>query len=301
VAGWTQQLQGFHERSPVYAVISGAGGAQWAPVRDFCELSLLPCRFPIVDYAPARPDDHFVIYGSRGVPLEARILARLLTDLEPRPARVVQIVGNDAGTEAARLLSGMLEQTACETRVLTGDSATGVLAGLSAKDVVVGWLTPAQLQLRASARPEGPGTSLAIFSAQLAPPDKTRLPEAWRRDSRWISVRSDPGRLHGRGALGLVPWLQQLKLAPGETALLAEVYAATYYFGDALARMRGHWSQEFLLESLESASYGRPAASVYFSPSLGPGQREAAKAGHLLGFSGADLRELIAIGPRLAP
>ena len=92
-----------------------------------------------------------------------------------------------------------------------------------------------------------------------------------------------------------------MKLSLSEEALTAEVYAATYFFGDALARTRGHWNREFLLETLESAHYARPAGSAFFSLSLGPGQREAAKAGHLLGFDGPDYVQLTTVGPRLAP
>jgi hypothetical protein len=65
--------------------------------------------------------------------------------------------------------------------------------------------------------------------------------------------------------------------------------------------MHGQWNREYLLETLESAHYNRPAGSAYFALSLAPGQREAAKAGHLLGFTGPELRELVAFDPRLSP
>jgi hypothetical protein len=141
----------------------------------------------------------------------------------------------------------------------------------------------------------------AVFSGQLAPPGKTDLPNPWRQEARWVSLRSDPRRLHGQGVLGLTPWQERLQLPASDEALLSEVYAATYFFGDALARMHGHWSREFLLETLESAHFTRPAGSAYFALSLAPGQREAAKAGHLLGFTGPELRDLVPIGPRLSP
>jgi hypothetical protein len=83
--------------------------------------------------------------------------------------------------------------------------------------------------------------------------------------------------------------------------VLSEIYAATYFFGDALARMRGQWSRDFLIETLESAHYARPAGSAYFALSLGPGQREAAKAGYLLGFAGPDMKQVVPFEPRLSP
>jgi hypothetical protein len=299
--GWPSQLRDFQQRRPVYAVISGAGRAQWAPVRDFCERAALPCLFPIVDLAPSDPGDFYTLYLSRGVPLEARMLARHLDERVPRPARVVQLVAEEAGDAAARLLSDELGDMAIETRVWRAESPTSMIADLEPGDALVIWLRPAQIHALAQARPQGPGVAQVVFSAQLAPPEKTELPLAWRREARWVSARSDPQRIRGNGQLGLVPWASHMKLALGQEALLSEIYAATYFFGDALARMRGHWSREFLLETLETAHYTRPAGAAFFSLSLAPGQREAAKAGHLLGFDGPGVSELAVIGPRLTP
>jgi cytochrome c553 len=300
-AGWQSQLQNLYASRPVYAVISGAGGARWAPVRDFCEKAAVPCLFPIVDLAPEDPQDFYSMYLSRGVPLEARILARQLKDLAPPAARVVQLVDGEAGEQSARLLAEEVGATAQETRVWRPESPASVADGLLPSDIVVGWLSPANLNTLAGLRPQGLGVRQALFSAQLARPEMTELPLAWRREARWVSLRSDPQRVRGRGVLGLTPWLSRLEVAPSNDALLAEVYAATYFFGDALSRMRGTWNREYLLETLESAHYTRPAGSAYFALSLAPGQREAAKAGYLLGFAGPDLQQLVPIGQRLSP
>jgi hypothetical protein len=299
--GWTRQLQAFQARRPVYAVLSGAGRARWEPVRDFCEQAALPCLFPIVDLAPEGERDFYSLFLSRGVPLEARILVRQIKDMEPPAARVVQLVDDEAGERSAHLLAEQLGETGQVTRAWNAASPAAAIADLAESDVVVGWLSPAHLNALARCRPDGPGVRWAVFSGQLAPPAKTDLPVTWRQVARWVSLRSDPRRLHGQGVLGLTPWLQRLQLPASDEALLSEVYAATYFFGDALARMHGHWNRELLLETLESAHYSRPAGSAYFALSLAPGQREVAKAGHLLGFAGPDLRDLVPVGPRLSP
>jgi hypothetical protein len=299
--GWTRQLQEFQARSPVYAVLSGAGRARWEPVRDFCEQAAMPCLFPIVDLAPEGGQDFYSLYLSRGVPLEARILARQIQELEVPARRVVQWVDDEAGERSARLLAEQLGATSQVTRAWRPEAPESMVSDLAASDVVVGWLSPAHLNTLAQARPQGLGVRWALFSGQLAPPGKTELPIAWRQEARWISLRSDPRRLRGQGVLGLTPWLERLQLPADDEALLSEVYAATYFFGDALARMHGEWNREYLLETLESAHYTRPAGSAYFALSLAPGQREAAKAGHLLGYAGPELRELVSLSPRLSP
>jgi hypothetical protein len=298
---WNRQLHERHASRPVYAVLSGAGRARWAPVRDFCERAAVPCLFPIVDLAPEDAQDFYSLYLSRGVPLEARILARHLNELEPPAARVVQLIDDAAGERSAQLLAGQLGNAVQETRAWRPGSPAAVIADLGAADVLVGWLSASHLNALAGLRPQGPGVRLALFSGQLAPPDKTDLPLAWRKEARWLSLRSDPQRVRGRGVLGLTPWLKHLQLPPDDEAVQAEVYAATYFFCDALVRMHGQWSREYLLETLESAHYTRPAGSAFYALSLAPGQREAAKAGFLLGFSGPEWQQVVPIGQRLSP
>jgi len=299
---WGRQLQDYYRRQPVFAVISGAGRSQWTPVRDFCEQTALPCLFPIVDLAPSDPDDFYTMYFSTGVPLEARMLASYLNDLAPEPARIVQIVDDEAGEAAAGRLSAALDGPPVVTRRWDGERAAGLIGDLGPADVLVGWLRPPALKALAAALPQGPATDRIILSAQLAPPDRTDLPPAWRQRARWISARSDPQRLQGRGVIGLVPWMAHMKLPLNEEALLSDVYAATYFFGDALARMRGGpWNREYLLETLENGGYFRPAGAAYFSLSLGAGQREAAKGGHLLGYAGPDYTKLVQMSPRITP
>jgi cytochrome c553 len=298
---WQQQLQDFQQRQPVYAVLSGAGRAEWAPVRDFCEQAALPCLFPIVDLAPSAPTDFYSVYFSRGVPLEAQLLARHIQELDRPAARVIQLSADAAGEAAADLLHQALQGRPDERRRWLAASPASALADLQPDDLLVLWLRPAELAPLLRALPAGPCSERVYLSAQLAAPEQVELPDAWRARTRWVSARSDPQRLYGKSVLGLQPWAAHLQLALDERALQAEIYAATYFFADALARMRGAWNQDYLLETLENANFGRPAGAAFFTLSLAAGQREAAKGGHLLGYAEPDYRTLIPIGARLTP
>ena len=299
---WADQLAKHHRERPVFAVLSGAGGGEWAPVHEFCERTALACLFPVVDAAPSEPDDFYTLYFSTGTPLEGRLLARHLSELSPAPRRVVQLASDDAGRVAARQLSAGLAGLPTELRHLDGEADASSVADLGEGDVVVGWLSARALQGLARAWPSaGQGNTRLIFSAQLAAPEGLDLPVPWRQAARWVSVRSDPDRRQGHAVIGLVPWAQHLNLSMADEPVLGDVYAATYFFADALSRMRGLWTREYLLETLETAAYNRSAGGGYFALSLGPGQREAAKGGHLLGFSGPDLRRITPMSPRLAP
>jgi hypothetical protein len=300
---WQQQLQDYQRQRPVYAVLSGAGRAEWTPVRDFCEQAALPCLFPLVDLAPSAPADFYSVYLSRGVPIEAQMLARHIRELQPRPPRVVQVYADAAGAAAAGLLARPLEGMEVSTRPWQAQEqdVARLVADVQPQDLVVLWLRPAEVQQLVQRLPAGPASDRVHVSAQLAPPEALELPAAWRSKVRWVSAHSDPQRLYGKSVLGLVPWAGHLNLALDQRALQAEVYAATYFFADALARMRGYWSQDYLLETLESANFGRPAGAAYFTLSLAAGQREAAKGGYLLGYAAADAVQVEPLGPRLTP
>ena len=108
---WQQQLERKFITQPVFAVVSGLAGKTWAPVHAFCERSALPCLFPNVEAPPVQADrDFYSLYFSRGVLLEAELIAKALLEGEngPAPKRVHQVyrVG-DSGETAAMALSGL--------------------------------------------------------------------------------------------------------------------------------------------------------------------------------------------------
>jgi hypothetical protein len=106
------QLRARLSAEPVFAVISGVGGANWAPVHRFCEAQSLPCLFPNVDLPVVAENDFDNLYFSKGVLLEAQLLARELKEhRDARVRRVVQVfraadVGKAAAAKLADALSG---------------------------------------------------------------------------------------------------------------------------------------------------------------------------------------------------
>lgn len=300
-ATWGPQLQAFWQAQPVYALLSGAGGADWAPVQAWCEGQHLPCLFPLIDRVPAADGQHWSLYLSAGVEGEARMLAQRLATLQPRPARVLQMHSGAAGAAAAQVLGDALRTSLPDVLALDLAAASPT----SADDVVVLWLPSPMAEAWLAAQPVPGGTDAGgtggrvgdvprtVLSAQLAPPQHTSVPAAWRRRVLWISQRADPVREAAAAALSRVPWAQRLGLPPGLDPLaLGDVHAATFFFGDALAQARGVLDPDYLLERLEQAVDRRPAGGGYFRLSLGPGQRVAAQGGHLLAFRPPDFAQL---------
>ena len=85
-AGWRAQLEKRLAEEPVYAVLSGLAGSTWAPVHEFCEAHALPCLFPNVEVPVVAENDFYPMYFSRGVLLEAGLIAQTLLGSDHHPA-----------------------------------------------------------------------------------------------------------------------------------------------------------------------------------------------------------------------
>ena len=148
---WAAQLAENYRREPVFAVISGLSNTTWAPVHEFCQQEKLPCMLPSIALPPAETA-FYPLYYSRGVALEADVLARHLRNQEKKaPHRLVQVFRDDeVGRGAAQALTEALHDSGVqvENRVLHGQEPAGLkeaLKGLSSKDAVMLWLRPADL------------------------------------------------------------------------------------------------------------------------------------------------------------
>ena len=80
---WRAQLDAYYRQQPVFAVIGGMGSGSWQPVHAFCEGVGLPCVFPDVDYPVDTARAITPLYFSRGVALEAEVLAKHVAETAP--------------------------------------------------------------------------------------------------------------------------------------------------------------------------------------------------------------------------
>lgn len=120
---WSAQLDGWQARQPVYAVVAGIGGAQWAPVDAFCERHRLPCLLPLVDVGAEAPNFYNLHYHA-GVDADARLAAQTL---KVRGLRRVALWGEAPGLTA---------------RVRDGLEREGIAVVESGADALVSLLPP---------------------------------------------------------------------------------------------------------------------------------------------------------------
>jgi hypothetical protein len=286
---WHAQLDAAYRRQPVFAVIGGLGGGLWAPVHAFCEETEVPCVFPDVDY-PGADGGHYTVYFSRGVALEADVLARQLGE-NPGASTIVQVYRNtEAGQAAAEALNAALRPhgMAALNHAVAGTGPPSAafwdeLIATSRATQLVVWLNAADLVNLGKLTPRG--IDAVYLSASLAGLQPPELPPAWTTRLRVVFPFTLPAE-RGQRLARLASWLAAKKMPLFAERAQANAFFAVTVSADAVAHLGGIFSRNYFIERIEQMA-GNPAApSIYPHLSLGPGQRYASRGAYILGFPG---------------
>lgn len=297
-ATWTKQLEHDFAAEPVMAAISGLGGSDWSPVHQFCERARLPCLFPNVEVPVVADRDFYTMYFSRGVLLEADLIAdRILTPGDDHPATsVLQIYrAGDSGAAAARVLTEDLKAHGIpvRSRVLDAHSENSRLAAQvdrAGSDTLVLWLRPADI----AALGEAPATTGTVYvSGLMGGLEHTPLPASWRSRS-WIAYPFDLPD-HSRVRLSLpLEWfnIRHIPLVAEQVQL--DTYLACGVLAESLHGMADVFVPEYLVERAEEMLERRLMTGAYPRLAVSEGERFASKGGYLLRFAGSAGTQMIA-------
>jgi hypothetical protein len=302
---WQRQLDSYLAREPVFAVLSGLGGSHWAPVQAFCEKAELPCLFPNVEAPPPDAErDFYTAYFSRGVFLEADLMAHALGARRTKPAKVLQVYREgDTGEVAAHALAAALARQgiAATHRVLARagppDALAHALRGAGPTEALVLWLRPADLQ---ALPPEPPQGAHVLVSGLMGGLERAPLPPAWRAAALMTEPFDLPERRIVRVdyALG---WFTLRKVPIVAPRIQADTYLACGLLSEALNHSVDVTVREYLLERLEDMIEHRLVTGYYPRLSLAPGQRFASKGGYLVRFVGPAGQRVVADGGWTVP
>lgn len=250
---WAGQLEEFYRRQPVFALVSGLSNSTWEPVHDFCKREQVPCWLPSVNLPPVEEQAFYPVYFSRGVALEADVLAKhLLADGKP-PRRLVQVYRSDyVGRGAAQAMKQALAGSgvAVEDRVLQGggaDELRRALSGVGDEDNFMFWLLPADLAMLDQAAP----AARAYFSARLGGGEHMHFPATWKDSARLVYLYELPEK-RAANLSYFHQWLKLRKIPLVDEPLQAEIYFALNFLTDTVAEMLDNLHRDYLLERAES-------------------------------------------------
>lgn len=250
---WGAQLAAYYQQQPVFAMISGLSGMNWAPVDSFCQKERIPCLFPSLDATPTLEGQYYPVYFSRGTPLEADVLSAYLDG--PAAAGVRRIVQIHGGGFAGREAAARFEQKMAgrpvrlETRLWSAATAPAVLAGVGQNDILVFWLSAEELRGLASLAP--PPVHDAYFSGHLIDAEASAVPQAWRASAKLVYPYELPEKR--RANLGyLKAWLKLQKIDLVSEPMQSEVFFALNFVTDTVSEMLNNLYRDYLMERAEN-------------------------------------------------
>ncbi len=303
---WEAELRAHLAETPVLAVVSGLGGATWAPVHRFCEAAGLPCLLPNVDVPEVAEGDFYPVYFSRGVLLEAGLVARALAASgAPRARRLVQVYRRgEAGEEAARSLAGEAAASglAVEARPLDPAAAAGpalaaALGGLGSGDAVALWLRPGDLSALPATPPHVAGLYLSGLLGSL---EEAPLPPAWREAAQLTYPFDLPEARRVRLGFPL-SWFRIRHVPVVAERVQVDTWLACSILSEALGHMLDAFVGDYLVERVEALVSHRLVNGYYPRLGLGPGQRFASKGGYLVRLARAGSPGVVAEGGWVVP
>jgi Cytochrome c len=284
---WEAQLRARFKAEPVFAVISGVGGRDWAPIHRFCEHQGVPCLFPNVRLPVVAEGDFYSLYFSRGVLLEADLIrARLRTAAPPTPERrVFQLYRRgDIGQAAAQALrnGSAGEISAWIDRPLPGGgTASGVreaLAPVRSGDTVVLWLRGEDLR----ELPAAPPTGAAVFASGLmAGLENAPLPSGWRGATR-ITYPVDLPQRRAPRLLPPLTWFRAQGIPLVAERVQVDTYVACQVLSEAVTHAFADLVPDYLIEQIENMVSLKLLDGFYPRLGLAPGQRFASKGGYIV-------------------
>lgn len=299
---WEAQLARHLAAEPVFAVISGLGGRNWAPVRAFCERARLPCLFPNVEVPDAHNDDFYSIYFSNGVLLEAGLIASAIArgghDVAPQTVHEVYRVG-DSGEAGAQALATALRARGFDVSrhaLMPADRAVKALNGISKNDALVLWLRPADIATLGQAAP----TRMVYMSGMMGGLDHAPLPGGWRAVTHIAYPFDMPDRVRRRVDY-MLDWAATRHVPIVDQQVQADTFLACVLLEEALGHVTGTYVRDYLVERIEDTLEQRVITGYYPRLTLAPGQRLASKGGYMVHFADTSGTRIVADGAWTVP
>lgn len=302
-SGWEHQLEQYMAKQPVFVVLSGIGGSHWEPVHAFCEHAAVPCLFPNVEVPVDRQRDFYSLYFTKGVLLEADLIASALVHPEADHAvttvRQVYRAG-DSGEAAAAALGAALaghEIKVVNIAVAPGKSVADAVQGGAASDALVLWLRSADL---AALGAPPPATTAVFLSATMGGLENAPLPAGWRPRATAAYPFDLPDRRRVRVDY-ILGWFRMRKIQLTDVQVQADTYLACGLLSETLSHMVDTLGRDYLVERLQSMLERRIITGYYPHLALATGQRFASKGGYLVHWPGPAGARVVAEGDWRVP
>ena len=245
--------------------------------------------------------DYYSLYFSRGVLLEADLIASALAG---SAGRIVQVYrGGDIGEQAAQRMSVAAAAAGLQTvdRKLGSGGAQRELAhalrDVGSHDALLLWLRPTDLV----SLEDLPAVKSKVFiSGLMGGLEHSPLPPQWRDIARIAYPVDLPEKRRTRMdyAMG---WFRLRGIPVVDERVQADTYVACEMLDQTLNHMATAIFRDYLVEHLEHMLESQLVTGYYPRLALAPNQRFASKGGYIVHFAGATGTRVLADGDWMVP
>lgn len=290
---WRAQLEQHLKAEPVFALLSGLGGSNWMPVHEFCEQEQIPCLFPNVEVPPVEQDGFYSLYFSKGVLLEAELIAnRLAAESKSQGAALVvdQIYRRgDNGQAAAQALATALKArgvTVHEHALAPGKTGEGLAAAVHAAgeaQVLVLWLRPRDIAALGSP----PAHTQIYASGLMGGLEDTPLPAGWR-ERTYLAYPFDVPERRGVRLDYALGWFHFRHIPVVAQQVQVDTYLACSLVSQVLRdQIADSFVRTYFVEQLQGMLEHRLVTGYYPHLSLSYHERFASRGGYIAHFAPA--------------
>ena len=287
---WKDQLELLYARDPVFAVVSGIGKGDWQSVHTFCEQNEIPCLMPNINTPVVSNSDYYSVYFSKGLTLEAKVLARHLlknhkttkSDESRNNAlnKVYQVYpdkasGRVAATSFSKELSRhetfkVIDLSPSDVKEINGDAT------------VIFWMNEKEL-LALDFDKVDLGRSKVFLSGSMIDVNKidSDITNRLKQDPYFIYPYSKPEEMK-RKLKASLKWMESRKIPVVDEQLQANTLYTVTLLSRVLKHMGSNFSRDYLIERIEHLDKNIVVSPVYPKLTLGPEQRYASTGAYVV-------------------
>lgn len=291
---WRGQLEKYYQQQPVFALLSGISTQSWEPIHRFCEDLAIPCLLPLTNKPVTAAADFYTLYFSRGLALEAEVIAKFLGERSGQAGpgqRIVQVFHNDAdGQTMARAFRAAWKKNSklpLEDQVFARDQKFngGFWKRFAARvkpSVLLLWLPASDLAGLEDLTAKTPGAPTSIYLSSSLMGDSAPTLAASVRDKIYMAYAYNLPYADKAQFPREESWLRGKKIISPQKIIQAKTLLACTVAGEALMHVENIFSREYFLERIEHMLDSSAVSSVYPKISLGPDQRFAVKGAYIV-------------------
>jgi hypothetical protein len=284
---WRAQLEQHLKAEPVFAVLSGLGGSNWLPVHEFCEQEQVPCLFPNVEVPPVEEGGFYSLYFSKGVLLEAELIANRLAGEHQNPGLVVDQIyrRGDSGQAAAQALAVALKArgvTVREHALAPGKTSLGAAVHAAGEaQALVLWLRPADIAALGSP----PAHARVYMSGLMGGLEDAPLPGQWREHT-FIAFPLDVPERRGVRLDYPLGWFHFRHIPIVAQQVQVDTYLACSLVSQLLRdQIADSYVRAYFVEQLQGMLEHRLITGYYPHLSLSYHERFASRGGYIARFA----------------